>query len=52
MTTYQTDREKNLFFCNLSKRYEINKIIREDKKTKKKMLFIKLNKQNLEKSPA
>lgn len=36
MTTYQTDREKNLFFCNLSKRYEINKIIREDKKTKKK----------------
>ena len=36
MTTYQTDREKDLFFCNLSKRYEINKIIREDKKSKEK----------------
>ena len=36
MTTYQTDREKDLFFCNLSKRYEINKIVREDKKSKEK----------------
>lgn len=36
MTTYQTDREKDLFFCNLSKRYEINKIVREDKRSKEK----------------
>lgn len=36
MTTYQTDREKDLFFCNLSKRYEINKIVREDKQSKEK----------------
>lgn len=36
MTTYQTDREKDLFFCHLSKRYEINKIVREDKKSKEK----------------
>lgn len=36
MTTYQTDREKELFFCHLSKRYEINKIVREDKRTKEK----------------
>lgn len=36
MTTYQTDREKDLFFCHLSNRYEINKIVREDKKSKEK----------------
>lgn len=36
MTTYQTDREKDLFFCNLSKKYEINKIIKEDKQSKSK----------------
>ncbi len=36
MTTYQTDREKDLFFCHLSKKYEINKIVREDKKSKEK----------------
>ena len=36
MTTYQTDREKDLFFCNLSIRYEINKIVREDKRSKEK----------------
>lgn len=36
MTTYQTDREKELFFCHLLKRYEINKIVREDKRTKEK----------------
>ena len=35
MATYQNDREKELFFCNLSHRYEINKIIREDKTTKR-----------------
>lgn len=35
MTTYQNDREKDLFFCNLSKRYEIGKIVREDKLTKR-----------------
>ena len=35
MATYQTDREKNLFFRDLSHRYEINKIIREDKFTKR-----------------
>ena len=29
MATYQDDRERDLFFCNLSKRYEINKIVRE-----------------------
>ena len=39
MTTYQTDREKDLFFCNLSKRYEINKIVREDKKSKEKEII-------------
>lgn len=36
MTTYQTDREKDLFFCHLSHRYEINKIVREDKKSEEK----------------
>ena len=35
MTTYQTDREKDLFFCNLSHKYEINKIVRENKMTKR-----------------
>lgn len=35
MTTYETDREKDLFFCHLSHRYEINKIVREDKITKR-----------------
>ncbi len=35
MTTYQTDREKDLFFCHLAHRYEINKIVREDKITKR-----------------
>lgn len=35
MTTYQTDREKDLFFCHLAHRYEINKIVREDKLTKR-----------------
>ena len=39
MTTYQTDREKDLFFCNLSKRYEINKMVREDKKSKEKEII-------------
>ena len=36
MATYQDDRERDLFFCNLSKRYEINKIVREDKLSKEK----------------
>lgn len=36
MATYQDDRERDLFFRHLSKRYEINKIIREDKQTKEK----------------
>lgn len=36
MVTYQTDRKRDMFFCNLSKRYEINKIVREDKQTKRK----------------
>ncbi len=36
MATYQTDREKNIFFCNLSKRYEINRIVREDKRSKER----------------
>lgn len=35
MTTYQTDREKDLFFCHLAHKYEINKIVREDKMTKR-----------------
>lgn len=34
MTTYKKDKESNLFFRNLSKRYEIEKIIREDKQSK------------------
>lgn len=36
MTTYQSDREKDIFFCNLSHRYEINKIVQEDKQSKEK----------------
>ncbi len=36
MTTYQNDRDKDSFFCNLSNRYEINKIVREEKGSKKK----------------
>lgn len=35
MTTYQNDREKDLFFCHLAHKYEINKIVREDKMTKR-----------------
>lgn len=35
MATYQTDREKDLFFCHLAHKYEINKIVREDKMTKR-----------------
>lgn len=31
MATYQSDRKKNLFSGNLSKQYEINKIVRENK---------------------
>lgn len=36
LTTYQSDREKDVFFCHLAHRYEISKIVREDKQTKKK----------------
>ena len=36
MTTYQNDRDKEAFYCNLPHRYEINKIIRENKVTKQK----------------
>lgn len=36
MTTYQSDRERDIFFRNLSRQYEINKIIREDKQSKEK----------------
>lgn len=36
MTTYQNDRDKDSFFRNLPRRYEINKIVREDKETKQK----------------
>lgn len=35
MTTYQNDRDRDSFFRNLTHRYEINKIIREDKATKR-----------------
>lgn len=43
MTTYQKDREKDLFFCNLSQRYEIKKIIREDKLTKRRETIYQSN---------
>ena len=36
MTTYQSDRERDIFFCNLSRQYEISKIIREDKQSKER----------------
>lgn len=36
MTTYQSDRERDIFFCNLSRQHEISKIIREDKESKEK----------------
>lgn len=39
MTTYQTDRKRDSFYCNLSKRYEINKIVREDKQSKEKAVI-------------
>ena len=44
MATYRNDRERDLFFCNLSKRYEISKIVREDKQTKEKEV-VYLNEQ-------
>lgn len=36
MTTYQSDRERDIFFCNLSRQYEISKIIREDRQSREK----------------
>lgn len=36
MTTYQNDRDRDSFFRNLSHRYEITKIVRENKDTKHK----------------
>lgn len=39
LTTYQSDREKNIFFCHLAHKYEINKIIREDKQIGKKEII-------------
>ncbi len=36
MATYLSDREKEMYFCNLSHKYEITKIVREDKESKKK----------------
>ena len=44
MATYWDDRERDLFFCDLSKRYEISKIVREDKQTKEKEV-VYLNEQ-------
>lgn len=51
MATYQKDREKEMFFCNLSKRYEINKIVREDKLTnEKKVLYMSAQTEQREKT--
>ncbi len=36
MTTYQNDRDRDSFFRNLPHRYEITKIVRENKDTKHK----------------
>ncbi|MBQ8639053.1 MAG: hypothetical protein IJ468_07785 [Lachnospiraceae bacterium] len=36
MATYQTDRERDMYFCNLTQSYDINKIVREDKDTKRR----------------
>lgn len=51
MATYQKDREKERFFCNLSKRYEINKIVRENKLTnEKKVLYTSAQTEQREKT--
>ncbi len=51
MVTYQKDREKEMFFCNLSKRYEINKIVREDKLTnEKKVIYMSAQAEQREKT--
>lgn len=36
IVTYQTDHERDLFFRNLSRKYEISKIVRENKQSKEK----------------
>ncbi len=35
LTTYQTDKNKDVFFCHLAQRYEINKIVRTEKENGK-----------------
>ena len=51
MQIFQKDREKEMFFCNLSKRYEINKIVREDKLTnEKKVLYMSAQTEQREKT--
>lgn len=36
MATYQSDKERDVFFRNLSRQYEISKIVREDKQSKER----------------
>lgn len=50
MATYRNDREENIFFSNLSTRYEIEKIIREDKQSKvQEVIYIGGNAESMEK---
>ena len=51
MTTYQNDRDRDSFFCNLPHRYEITKIIRENKNTKhKEVIYQSIEAEEREKS--
>ncbi len=51
MTTYQNDRDRDSFFRNLSHRYEITKIVRENKDTKhKEVIYQSIEAEQREKS--
>ncbi len=51
MTTYQNDRDRDSFFRNLPHRYEITKIVRENKDTKhKEVIYQSMEAEQREKS--
>lgn len=51
MTTYQNDRDRDSFFCNLPHYYEITRIVRETKNTTyKEVIYQSTESQQREKS--
>ncbi len=51
MTTYQNDRDRDSFYRNLPNRYEITKIVRENKDTKhKEVIYQSMEAEQREKS--